>query len=99
MKKFIALLALSFSTGLAYSGEVTVKLFCEKAAFIEKVLSEHKEEVLFVGMDTIHKIEGLTASVFFNEKTKSYSILFSAQSGDLICVASSGVLGKIIYKQ
>jgi len=99
MKKILALLALTLSATLSHSAEATVKLFCEKPAFIENILREHKEELIFVGMDNIHKIEGLTSSVFYNQTTKTYSILFSAQSGEMVCVISSGVLGKFIFNQ
>jgi hypothetical protein len=99
MRKILALLALTLAASTTSANEATIKLFCEKSSYIDSVLKQHKEQLLFVGLDDMHKIEGLTASLFYNEKTKTYSILFLAPNVDMVCVVSSGTLGKIIYKQ
>lgn len=84
------------ATGYAQQ-KVPLPVICAEPAFIEKVIKEHKEEILFVGKDTIHGVKQLTLNIFFNQKTGTYSAVLVAPDASIVCVVSSGDSAKLIY--
>lgn len=76
---------------------IPLPVICAEPAFVEKVIKEHKEEILFVGKDTIHGVKQLTLNIFFNTKSGTYSAVLVAPDASIVCVISSGDSGKIIH--
>ena len=97
MKKLLAALALSIPALVFAQQRINLPLVCGDFDFISKVLKEYKEEILFVGKDDIHKVEGVTVNVFLNAKTGTYSIVLIEAKSGMVCVMSSGDNGKLIY--
>ena len=100
MKSLITALALAVSFPLASAQQrIPMPVMCAEPAFVEKVLREHKEEVLFVGRDSMHGVENLAVNIFMNSNTGTYSIVLVVPEGNIVCVIASGTNGKLIYKQ
>ena len=99
MKSLITALALAVSFPLAMAQQrVPMPVVCAEPAMVEKVLKEHKEEVLFAGRDTMQNIENLSVNLFHNPNTGTYSIVLVAPDSSIVCVIASGIHGKLIYK-
>lgn len=79
------------------SRSVMLPIKCENSSFVENVLKNFKEEQIFVGQDDMHGVPGMNVLLFLNNKTGTYSLLFVVPNTNLICVAGSGVKGKIVY--
>lgn len=97
MKRLIAALVLSVPFLAQAQQKINLPLVCGDFDFIGKVLKEYKEEILFIGKDDIHKVEGVTVNVFLNAKTGTYSIVLIEAKSGMVCVMSSGQNGKLIY--
>lgn len=98
MKKLLAALALSIPAAVFAQQRIPLPVICAEPPFVEKVIREHKEEMLFVGKDTVHGVENLTVNIFLNTNTGTYSIVLVAPDASFVCVVGSGVQGKLIYK-
>jgi len=98
MKQLIASATMMLAAVSANAQQrVPLPVICAEPAFVEKVIREHKEEILFVGKDTIHKVNQLTMNVFFNPKSGTYSVVLVAADASIVCVISSGDSGKILH--
>lgn len=97
MKRLVAALVLSIPFLVHAQQKINLPVMCGNLDSIGKVLKEYKEEILFVGKDEIHKVEGVTVNVFLNSKTGTYSIVFIEAKSGMVCVLSSGENGKLIY--
>jgi hypothetical protein len=96
-KKLLLVMCVGMSFSAFAQQRTSLPVICTSPENVEKVLREHKEEILFVGKDTIHGIDQLTLNIFFNPKTGTYSAVLVARDASVICVISSGELGKIIH--
>ena len=96
-KKLLLVMCVGMSFSSFAQQRTSLPVICTSPETVEKVLKEHKEEILFVGKDTIHGIEQLTLNIFLNTKTGTYSAVLVAREASVICVLSSGELGKIIH--
>ena len=98
MKSLITALALAVSFPLATAQQrIPIPVVCAEPAFVEKVIKEHKEEILFVGKDTVHGVQNLAVNVFLNSKTGTYSIVLVTPDEKIVCIIGSGEQGKLIY--
>lgn len=89
---------MSLSLSSLAQQKVTLELNCFKPGEIAKILEKFKEEYVFAGTDDIHGVKNLTAVVFLNKETKTYSVLLHANDQGLVCVASSGTNGVMLKK-
>lgn len=97
MKKLLAALTLSIPALVFAQQRVPLPIVCAEPAFVEKVIREHKEEILFVGKDTVHGVQNLAVNIFLNSKTGTYSIVLVTPDEKIVCIIGSGEQGKLIY--
>lgn len=97
MKKILAALAMSIPALVFAQQRIPIPIVCAEPAFVEKVIREHKEEILFVGKDTVHGVQNLAVNIFLNSKTGTYSIVLVTPDEKLVCIIGSGEQGKLIY--
>lgn len=88
---------LTLSTSFAQN-KINLPLLCPPPQKITEVLTNYKEDITFIGIDTHHKVEKLTLILYFNTKTKTYTLMFAAPSHNITCIVSSGELGEVIVK-
>lgn len=97
MRNLIAAIALSVPFFAQAQQRIPIPIVCAEPAFVEKVIREHKEEILFVGKDTVHGVQNLAVNIFLNNKTGTYSIVLVTPDEKLVCIIGSGEQGKLIY--
>lgn len=98
MKKILLASILSlFSIASFAQQRVPLPVICAEPSFVEKVIREHKEEILFVGKDTVHGVQNLAVNIFLNSKTGTYSIVLVTPDEKIVCIIGSGEQGKLIY--
>lgn len=97
MRNLIAAIALSVPFLAQAQQRIPIPIVCAEPAFVEKVIREHKEEILFVGKDTVHGVQNLAVNIFLNNKTGTYSIVLVTPDEKLVCIIGSGEQGKLIY--
>lgn len=97
MKFTLAAIALSVPFLAQAQQRIPIPIVCAEPAFVEKVIKEHKEEILFVGKDTVHGVQNLAVNIFLNSKTGTYSIVLVTPDEKLVCIIGSGEQGKLIY--
>ena len=97
MRKLLAALVLSVPFLVHAQQKTNLPVVCDNLDSISKVLKEYKEEILFVGKDDMHKIDGVSINVFLNAKTGTYSVVLTEAKSGTVCVLSAGENGKLIY--
>lgn len=90
-------MAIAFPLFAYAQQRINIPIICAEPAFVQKILKEHKEEILFVGRDTIHNVENLAVNIFLNSVTGTYSIVLVTPDEKMVCVIGSGEKGKLIY--
>lgn len=97
-----AVIAAALAATMFHSAQAqmfNVPVICEEPETVDKVLKEYKEQPYFVGLDKLHNGIDLTVSVFLNQQTGTYSVVFIVPNSNKICVMSSGEKGKILHQQ
>lgn len=92
-------ICMSLSTS-TYSApkKINLPVPCFETKEVSKILEQHKEEYLFLGIDNMHGVKNLTTILFYNKETKTYSVILSVQDNDLACVITSGMDGTMLNK-
>lgn len=86
-----------FSSTLYAQQTIQLPAVCTDSRAFEKVVKEYREEILFVGKDTVHSDGQLALSMFLNSKTGTYTVALIASDARIVCVISSGDAGKMLY--
>ena len=97
MKKLLVAIILSVPMLLHAQQNINLPVVCDSSDSTGKILKEYKEELLFIGKDSIHSATGITISLFLNVKSGTYTIMFIDAKSSVMCVVSSGENGKLIY--
>lgn len=97
MKKLLGAIILSVPMLLHAQQTINLPVVCENSDSIGKSLKEYKEELLFVGKDSIQSARGISIGLFLNSKSGTYTIMFIDTKLNVMCVVSSGENGKLIY--
>lgn len=93
-------ICMSVMIGNVYAqNKATITLTCPSPQKINEVLDVFKEELVFAGLDTHHKVNNVTVTLFLNKETKTFSLLLSATNEKVMCILSSGEMGELIVKE
>lgn len=93
-----AIVGLGLISGSIAQNKINLPVVCPPAQKITEVLLSYKEDLSFIGIDTIHKVEKLSAILYLNKNTKTYTIFLVAPNQNMTCVISSGEMGELLVK-
>lgn len=78
--------------------KIEMPILCMDSKVAADLLAKTKETLFFVGLDRIQNAENLTLSVFKNQDSLTYSVMFVSTQNNLVCVLSAGENARIMYK-
>lgn len=73
-----------------------IPAFCDTIVNGFELAKEFKESPIFHGVDEIQEVNGLQTVVFFNQTTKTFTVMLLSRDQNKACMVTAGNKGEIV---